>query len=110
MEEAALKIDYSNHDEQVKAYSIFFLNVAYIDASTDQSFDFLLKDHSKHLPLDLSLALIHEFEDIKKRTLLMKKHEKHVKKVLKFNTVVYLNAIIGGKNKRNSEGIRFKSE
>lgn len=85
MEEAALKIDESKIEEDLKAYSIFFLNVAYIDATSEQSFDFLLKDHLGKLPLDIELAIRHESEKLTKKSLLLKKQEKHFKKILKNN-------------------------
>jgi hypothetical protein len=85
LEDAALAIDAGELDEEKKAYALFFLNVAYIDAGAGKSFDFLLKEHSENLPLDLSLAYRHESENIKERTALMKKQDKRMKRLLKHN-------------------------
>lgn len=68
METAALEIDESKQDDDVKAYAIFFLNVAYIDATSDQSLDFLLDKRVGRLPLDLTLAVRRESDDAKGRT------------------------------------------
>jgi len=85
MEEAALEIDDSSFNDELKAYAIFFLNVAYIDATSEETLDFLLKDRVGKLPLDLTLAVRHESEDVKKRTVLMKKQEKYFKRIIKGN-------------------------
>lgn len=85
LEDAALSIDGGNLDEEKKAYALFFLNVAYIDAGAGKSFDFLLKEHVEKLPLDLSLAYEHETKNIKERTALMKRQDKRMKRLLKHN-------------------------
>jgi transposase len=50
-------------DETTKMYALFFLNVAYIDSGAGKTFDFLLKDFAKSLPLDVILAYSHESKD-----------------------------------------------
>lgn len=85
IESAALEIDEKDIEEELKAYSIFFLNVAYIDASSDESLDFLLKERVGRLPLDLTLAIRHESESIKNLSTLMKKQERYFKKIVKGN-------------------------
>lgn len=85
-ETAALMIDDEKEiEDDVKAYSIFFLNVAYIELGKGQTFDFLLTRYARELPLDLALAVQHESENIKERTLLMKKQDKRINKKLKGN-------------------------
>jgi hypothetical protein len=83
LEETALVIDDTNLEELEKAYALFFTNVTYLETGAGKTFDFLLKEHSDSLPLDLALAYKHESEDIKKRTALMKKMDKRVKRLLK---------------------------
>jgi hypothetical protein len=79
IEDAALLINESKeYDIETKAYAIFFLNVTYIDLKGTDSFDFLLQDYLKQLPIDLSLAVDHESKGLT-RTRLMKKQDRHVK-------------------------------
>jgi len=81
--DAALIINESKeYDTETKAYAIFFLNVTYIDLKGTDSFDFLLKDHSKSLPIDLSLAIGHESKDLKAYSKLMKKQDRHIKSIM----------------------------
>lgn len=82
LEEAALSIDNSSSEEELKAYALFFTNIAYIETGAGKTFDFLLKEHAYDLPIDLALAYKHESEDLKKRTILMKKMDRHVKRLL----------------------------
>jgi len=85
LEDAALTIEEGDLDNEGKAYALFFLNVAYIDAGAGKTFDFLLKNHSEHLPLDLTLAYKHESGGFKQRTALMKKQDKRIQRLLKHN-------------------------
>jgi hypothetical protein len=85
LEDAALAIEESDLDDETKAYALFFLNVAYIDTGAGESFDFLLKEHSDKLPMDIALAYEHESEHIKHRTALMKKQDKRIKRLIKQN-------------------------
>ena len=85
IEDAALRIDDSSLDEETKAYALFFLNVAYIDIGdrgNSESFDFMLKRVQKALPIDLELALGHEGKKLKERTALMRKQDRHLRRVL----------------------------
>lgn len=84
-EDVALMIEDGPYTENVKAYAIFFLNVVYIDVGGIESFDFLLKGHSRDLPLDLALAIKHESRELTDRSLLMRKHERRIRKLLKGN-------------------------
>ncbi|MDP1989531.1 MAG: hypothetical protein Q8K00_00805 [Syntrophales bacterium] len=82
IEDAAIKIcDSKEYDDKTKAYAIFFLNVTYIDLKGTDSFDFLLKDYVKSLPIDLSLAVRHESTDMIPRTKLMKKQDRFIKSI-----------------------------
>ena len=90
LESAALSIscdefDYKNYDAEIKPYALFFLNVTYIELGLENSFDFLLESFKDTLPLDISLALRHESEDITERTRLMKKQDKRVRKLIRGN-------------------------
>ena len=82
-EETALRIDASDEEDIVKAYALFFSNVAYIELGGGESFDFLLKNHTDNLDIDLLLAINHESENFKIRTDLMKKQDRRIKKLLK---------------------------
>lgn len=85
LEHAALSIDEGSLDKDLKAYALFFINVAHIDTGAGDSFDFLLKGHGSDLPLDLSLAYKHESENLKERSTLMRKQDKRIKRVIKQN-------------------------
>jgi len=85
LEETALRIDSDFGDETIKAYALFFANVAYIELGEGDTFDFLLKNHSDNLEIDLLLAINHESENFKTRTDLMKKHDKKMRNLLKGN-------------------------
>jgi hypothetical protein len=83
IEDAALKISESmEYDDETKAYAIFFLNVTYIDLKGTDSFDFLLKDYEKRMPLDLALAIKHESKDLAVHSKLMKKQDKYIKSIM----------------------------
>jgi NACHT C-terminal Helical domain 1 len=82
---AALTIDEGNLDNHLKAYALFFVNIAYLDTGAGDSFDFLLKEHANDLPLDLSLAYKHESDSLKERSALMRKQDKRIKRILKHN-------------------------
>ncbi len=82
IEDTALEISTSDESNEVKAYALFFLNVAYIDMGSQKSFDFLLESVSGGLPLDLTMALRHETQELKSRTKLMKKQDKKARLML----------------------------
>ena len=85
IEDAALRIDDSTLEDTTKAYALFFLNVAYIDIGSGENgetFDFMLKRVRKALPVDLQLALGHEGKGTTERTALMRKQDKHLRRVL----------------------------
>jgi len=84
-EDIALMIEDGTYSENVKAYALFFLNVAYIDVGGTDSFGFLLKAHSRGLPLDLALAIQHESRDMDCRSALMRKQDGRIRKLLKNN-------------------------
>ena len=116
IENAALYIDDSSLDDETKAYALFFLNVAYIDignGGSGETFDFMLERVQKNLPVDLQLALGHEGKKAKERTALMRKQDRHLRRVLPrgkaldmFNRDLYerpVNAVIeeSSRPKRN---------
>jgi hypothetical protein len=80
IENSALSISDSNHDEYIKAYAIFLLNIPYIEMGAEVGFDFLLKDYAKELPIELSLAISHEAKRLKEKTTLFKRHDAKIKK------------------------------
>jgi hypothetical protein len=85
LENAALQIDSLAIDNEIKCYALFFLNVAYIDISAGETFDFLLKNHQENMPIDLVMAYRHESESIKDHSDLMKRQDKRIKKIFKHN-------------------------
>jgi len=85
LESSALSIHDEKIDDTTKMYALFFLNVAYIDSGAGKSFDFLLKDFGKTLPLDVLLAYNHESKNIKSKNDLMKKQDKRIKRLLGSN-------------------------
>jgi hypothetical protein len=83
IEGAAIAIEDSSIENKIKAYALFFLNVTYIELGAEETFDFLLKSHSKDLPLDLSLAVESESKNLKERTTLMRRQDRRIKRLLK---------------------------
>ena len=82
IEDAALRIDDSSLEKETKAYALFFLNVAYVDISEGETFDFMLSRIQKDLPVDLQLALGHEGKNVKERTKLMRKQDRRLRRIL----------------------------
>lgn len=85
IENAALEIEDSSLDDETKAYALFFLNVAYIDIGDkdkDDTFDFMLRRSLKALPVDVQLALNHEGENVRERTALMRKQDRHLRRIM----------------------------
>ena len=90
---AALLVDDAADPDRIKAFAMFFLNVAAIDTGAEDSFDFLLKKYSSTLPRELTFALYHEggkkrvHEGRKKRaitrTRLLRKQEDRAKALFK---------------------------
>lgn len=88
IENAVLEIDDGDLKPELKAYALFFLNVIYVDLNGKDSFDLILKEHSKQLPLSVQLALTHEAENVKSKTSLLKRHEKAMRKAVRGNKVL----------------------
>jgi hypothetical protein len=83
LEESALNIAAREDlSDTTKIYALFFLNVAYIESGGGKTFDFLLKDYAKGLPLDVMLAYDHESKNMKKKSDLMKRTDKRIKRLL----------------------------
>jgi hypothetical protein len=70
--EAALELALSDHDDDVKLYGIFLLNVSHLEIGGREQFDLLLTHCGDDLPLDIILGVRHESEDFKRNTLLRK--------------------------------------
>lgn len=85
MEHAALEIDSLSIDNKLKCYSLFFLNVAYIDIGDGNSFDFLLNAHQDNMPIDLVMAYRHESGNVKDHSELMKRQDKKIKRLFRNN-------------------------
>lgn len=87
MEDVSLKIDYSEIDEKIKAYALFFLSVIRIGIIEDakDSFDFLLSKYHKNISMDLAFSIFNESKEYKNKSMLLKKHEKNVIKQMKKN-------------------------
>jgi hypothetical protein len=72
-------------DNEVKAYALFFLNVIFIDMGKRTSFDWLLKDYVKILPLSVQLGISHEGKHLKERTALMRRHDRALHRAIKMS-------------------------
>lgn len=84
LETAALDLAADNSFEPgVLPYALFFLNVAYIDAGGEASFEFMLSQVDEAIPLDISFALSAESKQIRDRSSLMKKQDKRLRKVVR---------------------------
>ena len=83
VEQAAIEIASSEVEDDVKAYSLFFLNLIFIQMQKKSSFDWLLKDHAKILPISVQLAISHEGERLKERSALMRKHDRALRHAIK---------------------------
>lgn len=77
LEHAALRVN-EESETQVAPYALFLLSVAYIDASDEGDFDFLLEQYDTTLPLDLSLGLVVEGHSRGIRSKLLKRHAKRL--------------------------------
>ena len=85
IEESALLISDSDQDASIKAYSLFFLNVAYIELGQQDSFELLINQFDNDLPLDIKLALNNETRNLKYKTSKLKKLDKKFRSLLKGN-------------------------
>lgn len=85
LEECALLIDDGTYDENTKSYSLFFLNLIYVDLNSKDSFDFLLKRRVGKLPLDITIALRIEEKNLEQRGDLIRKQDKHFQRLMKDN-------------------------
>lgn len=82
VEAAAIEIANSNEDDDIKAYALFFLNVIFIDMQKRTSFDWLLKDYAKILPLSVQLGIAHEGDRLKERSALMRRHDRALRQAV----------------------------
>ncbi len=72
-------------EDDIKAYALFFLSVMAIKLKMQTSFDLLLKEHKKILPLSVQLAVQHEGANLKNRSALLRKHERNLRHAIKNN-------------------------
>ena len=77
--------DVAAYDSEIAAYALFLLNVTYIELKVTESFDFLLRNYTEVLPLDLSYAVRHEARKFSERTKLMRQQDRRIRKLLKNN-------------------------
>jgi hypothetical protein len=82
VETAAIEIANANEDDDVKAYALFFLNVIFIDMQKKTSFDWLLKDYAKKLPLSVQLGISHEGDRLSARSALMRRHDRALRQAV----------------------------
>ncbi len=82
IEDAALKIDYSELEAEIKAFALYFLDVTNIEMGAGESFDFLLKKYKEEIPVELALAIGFEKDNLKQKTKLMRKQDKRIRKML----------------------------
>lgn len=85
IDNAAINIAADLEDDEVKAYALFFLNVISVRMEKKSSFDWLLGEFSKILPLSVQLAICHEGKEFKVRTALMRRHERGLRHAIKQN-------------------------
>lgn len=85
IENAALSIDSEDRSDEIKTYALFFLCVILAQLGQKSSFDFLLKTHAGRLPIDISVALMIEEKSLGERSALLRKQDKHIKKLFKGN-------------------------
>lgn len=85
IEAAALEIAAGDEPSEIKAYSLFFLSVAYIEMGEGGAFNFLLEDSGITLPLDIQLAIGHEAQNLKVHSHLVKKQTKFLRKSMRDN-------------------------
>ncbi len=83
VDETALQIADAAGTEEEKAYAVFFLSVAAIDAGKTAAFDFLLGEYAGRLPIDIALALSHEGDRMKLKSEVVKKQDRRIRKALK---------------------------
>lgn len=79
LKEAAESLFEGEEDAQTRAYALFLLSVAYIDAGRGDSFDWLLEEFEGFLPLDLRLAVWHEGDQLEARNKAIKKLRRNIK-------------------------------
>lgn len=98
IEDAAVKIDDNRSlEEMVRIYSLYFLNIAYIQLGEDKSFDILLKKYADKLPIDIGLAIQNEAKDLKERSSLMRKQDRRIRHLLKDNSPLPKELNLSGK-------------
>lgn len=85
LESAALSIATEGTNADRDAHALFFLAVAAIEAGNGEGFRFLLDDYREQLPLDVSLAVLHEAGSDKMRSKLIKKLRRRLRDHLKGN-------------------------
>ena len=84
IEESAVRIDDNKTLPTLsKIYSLYFLNITYIQLGENKSFEILLKHYADDLPLGIRLAMLNESKSSKERTSLMKKQDRRIKEFLK---------------------------
>lgn len=88
LEDSAIRIADGPLPDLIKAYALYFLNITYIELGAGDSFDIVLKQFTDNLPLDISLAIRHESENLKQRTDLMRKQDKRIRRLLKNNSAL----------------------
>lgn len=85
LEETAARLLEGEEDTQTRAYAVFLVCVAYIDAGHGDSFDWLLEEFKGYLPLDLRLALWHEGDELETRNKAIKKLRRNIGAALRDN-------------------------
>lgn len=86
LEDNAIDISDNNKiEDNLKLYALLFLDMAYIEISGEESFEFLFKQDLEKLPLDIRLAITTEAEHFSKKNAILKKQEKYFRRVLRKN-------------------------
>lgn len=81
--EAVQEVVLSDADKDVKAFAVFFLSVAYKELGGRDNFDFLLTDELQPLPLHINMALLSESANLKAKSKLFIRHEKHFRESMR---------------------------
>ncbi len=79
-EESALEIDYGSLTNVQKAYALFFVAVANLEAGKKKPFDFLVDKYSAMLPIELTLAVQLVAKDAKDLDRVLKKQERRLRR------------------------------
>jgi hypothetical protein len=85
IETVVLRLDENAEDPQKIAIALYWLSVVKLEVGDRDCFDFLLENHAKNLPLEVEAMVRYMAEDLKHRSLVLKKFEQRFGRALKQN-------------------------